>query len=145
MYQGKLIELFMSFKNQKQHHDLNNEGVDVTPLLDIIFIVLIFFVVSASLAQQHGLKIDKAQSSSERSTESIVVVELLEQGDVEIDGRRIAIDVVKSMVQAKLSASQQRQVLVKVHMRAKTDSLVSVLDEIANIKNIRSSVSLLRS
>ncbi|MCH2190149.1 MAG: biopolymer transporter ExbD [Gammaproteobacteria bacterium] len=135
----------MSFKNQKQHHDLNNEGVDVTPLLDIIFIVLIFFVVSASLAQQHGLKIDKAQSSSERSTESIVVVELLEQGDVEIDGRRIAIDVVKSMVQAKLSASQQRQVLVKVHMRAKTDSLVSVLDEIANIKNIRSSVSLLRS
>ena len=135
----------MSVQDQKQSDDKGSEDIDMTPLLDVIFIVLIFFVVSASFVQEQGLEIRKSHSSLKSPVETTIIVKLLEQGDVEIDGSRVAISSIKSVIFAKLSESQQGQLSLKVHKRAKTDSLISVLDEIAEVKSARPSVSLLRS
>jgi len=105
--------------------------VDMTPMLDIVFIMLIFFIVTTSFVKESGIEISRPSNSPEPAPESqALVIEINQLEDISIAGRSILQDSVQSNVEAALSSQPNLVVLVKIDDSAGTGILVDVVDQI---------------
>ena len=119
--------------------------LDMTSTLDVIFIVLIFFVVSASFVKEQALPIEKANTSKSSKPQDVIVLKLYLHDKVEIQGRSVATNAVRATLLSLLQSSQLNTLSVLVHRNAKTQSVVKILDEIQSLNLARPSVSLMKS
>jgi len=114
---------------------VNNEDtseVDMTPMLDIVFIMLIFFIVTTSFIKESGITINrpaKAPDTDTIKTES-VVIEITDLEDVTFAGRMIDRESVQANVEITLSQNPEVAIVVKVAESADSGLLVSVVDQI---------------
>lgn len=106
--------------------------VDMTPMLDIVFIMLIFFIVTTSFVKESGITIDRPNKVPE--TDMIVtpsmVIQINELEDVFFAGRLILQDAVQANVEVALSNNPKVVILVKVDEEAGTGILVNVVDQV---------------
>jgi biopolymer transport protein ExbD len=82
---------------------MSEEEVNLTPLLDIVFIMLIFFIVTASFVNEKGLDINKPDATSEKTPPSddknrAIVIAIDGRGIVSIDNRDIDVRAVRANV-----------------------------------------------
>jgi biopolymer transport protein ExbD len=106
--------------------------VDMTPMLDIVFIMLIFFIVTTSFIKENGIEIVRPtnnQSDSPPSPTSPIVIRISDLGDVSIGGRLVDVASVQSNVQAEVSKKPKAALIIQVGEKAATGILVSVVDQ----------------
>jgi len=118
-------------KNKKRSN--NDAQIDVTPMLDIVFIMLIFFIVSSTFIRESGLDVtehqnDENQDQQENNTKAIFV-QVCNNGDIKVDNRSIDVDSVRANIERKLAESSNAAVIVETEHRSPTYSLVSVIDQ----------------
>ena len=107
------------------------DGIDISPLIDVVFILLIFFMVSTTFVKDQQLDIDRpSASSSTRSDADVVRVSLDKSSGVFIDGQPIKIWALQSKVRDLLSSRTDKSVLVITDDTIPVKSLVNVVDEI---------------
>lgn len=106
------------------------EEPNVAPLIDIVFILLIFFVVTTTFAKDLGLDIErpKASSADEQPT-SIVRVAVAEGEALTVDGRATSAWRLKDEVQDRLSTHLEKAVLVVADVAVEAKTLVRVMDD----------------
>ena len=113
--------------------------VDMTPMLDIVFIMLIFFIVTTSFIKESGITIDRpsGEPSGDKTPKSILV-KITELEDVVLGDRVINPDSVQANVEVALSKQPDLSVVVKVSESADSGLLVSVVDQVklAGIKQV---------
>lgn len=127
-------------KNSEQQSD-----VDLTPMLDVIFILLIFFIVTASFIEESGISVNKPNSiKSDNPTESIVV-RVLDAGQVSVQGAILDLRSVRPAVTRLLAESPDSLVAVQVETRAKTESLIKVVDALESANVMLPPISLVDS
>ena len=114
----------MQFRRQK----LVEEGVNLTPLIDVVFLLLIFFMVSATFTKQTHLTIDIPEASAESQTVETDTVEVVIQasGEYSIDGQTLI--------------NKQRQTLYKALDQVISDNPKKVLSITADAKASHQSV-----
>jgi biopolymer transport protein ExbD len=102
---------------------------NITPLIDIVFILLIFFVVTTTFAQELGIEIERpeAQSGSEVPTR-IVRIAVTDHGDVTVDARATSPWRIEHEVRERLSLYAEKAVLVVADRRVDAAQLVEVID-----------------
>lgn len=114
--------------------------VDMTPMLDIVFIMLIFFIVTTSFVKESGLNIQRPNDESKPPTpdQRNIVIKINELEDVQFGQRLIQPDAVLANVQAAISKNPKVAILVQVAEVADTRVLVSVVDQInqAGLANV---------
>jgi biopolymer transport protein ExbD len=105
------------------------EEVNISPLIDIVFILLIFFVVTAVFTRETGIKVErpKALSSTEVDTKAISIV-IKEDGRVYSEGIEIGVRGVRPTVRREL-LRKDRPVVVMVDRRTKVQLYAEVHDE----------------
>ncbi len=118
-------------KNKKRSND--DAQIDVTPMLDIVFIMLIFFIVSSTFIRESGLDVtehqnDENQDQQENNTKAIFV-QVCNNGDIKVDNRSIDVDSVRANIERKLAESSNTAVIVETEQKSPTHSLVSVIDQ----------------
>ncbi|QDU70601.1 ExbD/TolR family protein [Mucisphaera calidilacus] len=113
-----------------QSGDDGETKVDISPLIDCVFILLIFFIVTTSFVQETGIEVDKPQPSSQPTNDekTTIVLRLDESGRVFYEGRDIGIAGVQSEVKRVLQ-SEEAPVIVQASFKAPVGSLVRVMDE----------------
>ena len=80
----------MSRKNRV--HDVEESDVDMTPMLDIVFILLIFFIVTTSFVKEEGLMISKPEKNNQPSNPTpTIVVKISDQGLINFNGKMVVI------------------------------------------------------
>ncbi len=106
--------------------------VDMTPMLDIVFIKLIFFIVTTSFIKESGLVINRPaeQPIDDREVKQAISIKINSLQDVVFDSRLIQPDAVLANVQAAISQNPELIISVQVAEKADTGLLVSVVDQV---------------
>lgn len=106
--------------------------VDMTPMLDIVFIMLIFFIVTTSFVKEPGITINRPTKSEtiDPIIKTTIIIKINELEDVLFEDRLIMQDAVQANIEVALSSNPNVVVLVKVDETADTGVLVDVVDQI---------------
>jgi len=106
------------------------QQVDISPLIDMVFILLIFFMVSTTFVKDMKLDLNRP-SASTATTASTKAVRLYidNSGATYLDGQPIQVWVIQSRLRELLSGSSERSVLVVTDGNVPAQRLVEVVDE----------------
>jgi biopolymer transport protein ExbD len=105
-------------------------NVDLTPMIDCVFILLIFFIVTTTFVEESGVEVDKPQAASAVSLEkSSILIAITAKGEVVYGGRDIGVRGVRGTVSRMLQREPDMPVIVQADSAAQTGLLVRVVDE----------------
>jgi biopolymer transport protein ExbD len=106
------------------------QNIDVSPLIDMVFILLIFFMVSTTFVKDMKLDLNRpaASSSSTASTKAIRLY-IDKQGEIYLDGEPVRVWVVQSRIRDLLDASTSKSVLVVSDDGVPAGLLIEVIDQ----------------
>ena len=106
------------------------DGIDISPLIDVLFILLIFFMVSTTFVKDAQLELQRpsAQSAEAADTKS-VRISIDRQGAVYLGEEAIRLWMLQSRVREQLRASSQSSVLVIADRSTPTELLIDVVDQ----------------
>ncbi|MEO1015036.1 MAG: biopolymer transporter ExbD [Pseudomonadota bacterium] len=109
----------------------DEDDVNVTPLLDIVFIMLIFFIVTSTFVKEPGVEIERpdAQTATERKLASILVA-ITAENEIWINKDEVELDEVRLAVEALKRENPKGTAAIQVDSRADTRFLVEVADQI---------------
>lgn len=123
----------MSRRKRKMQEDGDKAEIDLTPMLDVVFIMLIFFIVTASFVKERGLNVNVPEDPdapppppTEENKTILVLVDA--QNEVFIDGRRVDIRSVRSLIAQKNAANPGGGVVVRAHENSSTETYVKIAD-----------------
>ena len=104
-------------------------GIDLAPMLDTVFNLLIFFIITSAFIQESGVDVEKPQAvTAQRLENDFILLAITPTGEVWYDRNNIGVAGVRSTVGALLLA-EERPVVIQADRRATTDVLVRVMDE----------------
>jgi len=106
------------------------EDLNISPLIDMVFILLIFFMVSTTFVKDMKLDLDRpsASSSSSASTKAVRIY-IDNQGEVYLQGDSVRIWVIQSRLRDILKSKTQKSVLVVTDESVPSGKLVEVVDQ----------------
>ncbi|MBT1062111.1 biopolymer transporter ExbD [Bowmanella sp. Y26] len=117
---------------KKHNRETEDANIDMTPMLDIVFIMLIFFIVTTSFVKEKGLIVnrpDDAQKSNKPSKN--VSIKIDANGFVYMNGRQIDIERVEANIQSFLAENITENAVIQADKETKHGVVVSVLDQAA--------------
>lgn len=112
-------------------HRINHQThqIDLSPLLDVVFILLIFFIVTTVFVKETGVEVKKPQALSAAQLEKqSILIALTHSGAVMYAGQDIGVQGVKLIV-TQLLAKKMMPVILQVDERVPTKMLVNVMDQ----------------
>ena len=105
-------------------------GIDMSPLIDCVFILLIFFIVTTTFVEETGVEVDKPQAASSVHLEKTsILIGLTESGSIMYGGREIGISGIQATVKRELQ-KETVPVIIEADKGARSGDLVRVIDEV---------------
>ena len=125
----------------KRRSRRNNEenALDLTPMMDIVFIMLIFFIVTTSFVKETGVDINRPNAeTAERDEKGNILVALTENNEIWIDKRRVDLKAVRENIERLKIEYPGGSVIIQADKLSKSGLLVETMDQIrlAGIQNI---------
>ena len=104
-------------------------AIDITPMLDIVFIMLIFFIVTATFVKESGIDVNRpdANTATQQDRANILIA-IDDTGAIFIDRRRVEIDAVRANIERLHAENPQGTVVIQADENASTKQLVAVMD-----------------
>lgn len=104
-------------------------GVDMSPLMDCVFILLIFFIVTTTFVEETGVEVDKPQAASSVQLEKTsILIALTDKGEVVYGGNEIGIGGVQPLVRRMLQ-KEDVPVIIQADTASQSGMLVRIIDE----------------
>jgi biopolymer transport protein ExbD len=104
--------------------------IDMSPLIDMVFILLIFFVVSSTFTKDMKIDIERPGAASAQSASTKAIRIYLESnGNITIDGNKVRPWMVQSRVREFLDATGEASVLIVTDRGVAADKLIEVVDQ----------------
>lgn len=115
--------------------------VNLTPMLDVVFIMLIFFIVTSSFIKEAGLEVnrpDSQQAAKKDDENKSVLVQISAQDEIRIGPRRIDVRAVRPNIERSLAENPNAAVILRVDEAASNGVFVQVWDQakLADAKSI---------
>ncbi|HHZ70617.1 MAG TPA: biopolymer transporter ExbD [Methylococcaceae bacterium] len=109
----------------------HNSDIDMTPMLDIVFIMLIFFIVTTSFVKESGIDVNRPTAkTAERKEQGNIIIGIKANGDIWIDKRQVDVRAVRANVARLHAENPLGAVIITADKDSKTDSLVKVMDQV---------------
>jgi biopolymer transport protein ExbD len=109
--------------------DLSEAGIDMSPLIDCVFILLIFFIVTTVFVEETGVAVDKPQAASAAQLEKTsILFAITQKGEVVYGGRDVGVGGVRGIVK-RLIQKENIPVIIQADKAALSGILVRVIDE----------------
>ena len=102
---------------------------DLTPLIDVVFILLIFFIVTTAFVEEIGIQIQKPKAASAQNLEKqSIMLGVSENGGVIYGGNEIGLSGVRALV-SRLLKDRERPVIIIADAESRSGIVVDVIDE----------------
>ena len=112
-----------------QKDDEEEAGIDLTPMLDVVFIMLIFFIVTASFIKESGIEVNQPDASqAQKQEKKNIVVKIGPKGDIWINRRRIDVRNVEANIARLHAESPGGAVVIQADEASTNDKLAAVMD-----------------
>ncbi|MCL2207566.1 MAG: biopolymer transporter ExbD [Fibromonadales bacterium] len=126
---------FLDFKPKNRRE----ATIDIAPLLDMVFILLIFFIVTSTFTRETGVEVSKpqAQTASQLEKENILIA-ITRDGTIHIDERQVDLAGLSDVLKGILAKNPDREAVLIADKNAITEKLVSVIDActLAGVKKV---------
>ena len=118
--------------------------IDITPMLDVVFIMLIFFIVTATFVKETALDINNPPPSPDTTPPDIrpIVVEINQLNEIRIANRLLDTRRVKPTITRLKAETPEAKVVVRVNPKAKTKTIIETIDGIRQAKVYDSTISM---
>jgi biopolymer transport protein ExbD len=124
---------------RKHAHTEEDSEINLTPMLDVVFIMLIFFIVTASFVKESGIDVNR-QFASQAETKKLanIFIAITENGQVWIDKRVVDPRAVRANIERLHAENPQGAVVIQADKNSKNGLLVQVLDaaKAAKVENV---------
>ena len=109
--------------------DNEDSAIDMTPMLDVVFIMLIFFIVTASFVKEAGIEVNRpdAQTATKQDRANILIA-IDENGAIWINRRKVEVDQVRANIERLHAENPQGSVVIQADQDANVKRLVAVMD-----------------
>ncbi|NVK24049.1 MAG: biopolymer transporter ExbD [Gammaproteobacteria bacterium] len=105
------------------------EDIDLTPMLDVVFIMLIFFIVTASFVKEAGIDVNRPEAATAVKKERAnILVAISDKGEIWINKRRVDVRAVQANIERLKAENPQGSVVIQADKKATTDTLIKVMD-----------------
>jgi len=107
-----------------------SEDINISPLIDMVFILLIFFIVTTVFVEETGVEVTKPQAASQIQLEkNSILIAITANNNVVYGGREIGINGVRSIVKRLIQDDPRMPVIIQADENVPTRILVRVIDE----------------
>ncbi len=116
---------------RRKHHADDEAEINITPMLDIVFIMLIFFIVTTSFVKEKGLEVSRPSSSPPKEikkNKGPIVVKIDANGNIMLKGRLLERKAVEANLEREKAEKPDSPLIIAAHPDAETDALVTILD-----------------
>ena len=105
------------------------EEINMTPMLDVVFIMLIFFIVTASFVKEAGIDVNRPEAATTVKKERAnILVAISDKGEIWINKRQIDVRAVQANIERLKAENPQGSVVIQADKKATTDTLIKVMD-----------------
>lgn len=105
--------------------------ISLTPLIDVVFILLMFFMLASSFLEWHAIELNTpAETSGGTSMEGAMLVRIGPDGAIDLNGERLALAALGGRVRGALQTNPDQRILVQPESRVVLQTLVTVLDRL---------------
>ena len=103
--------------------------VNLTPMLDVVFIMLIFFIVTASFVKESGIDVSRPDASTaERKERGNILIAITATDQIWIDKRQVDVRALRANIERLHAQNPQGAVVIQADKASKNGLLVDVMD-----------------
>jgi len=125
----------LSMGTEEEENEIN-----LTPMLDVVFIMLIFFIVTASFVKEAGLDVNRPdnQQQQEQTESENILIQIRENNEIWLDRRLIDPRALRANIERMHAENPQGSVVVQANAKSSNKMLVLVMDaaRLAGVYNI---------
>ena len=125
------------FFNQQQQEE--ESEINITPMLDVVFIMLIFFIVTASFVKESGMEVNRPDAATATlKPRGNILVAITPTDQIWIDKRQVDVRALRANLERLHAENPQGAVIIQADEDSKNGLLVAVMDaaKLAKIENI---------
>ncbi len=116
---------------KKRHFHEDEAEINITPMLDVVFIMLIFFIVTTSFVKETGVEISRPSSSQAKQVKKgNILVAIKEDGMIWINKQEVDLRAVRSRVEKMHAENPEASAVIIADRGSRTGDLVEVMDQI---------------
>jgi biopolymer transport protein ExbD len=109
----------------------NESTIDLTPMLDVVFIMLIFFIVTSSFVKEPGVELLKPQATTTEACERGTIIFAVDsRGEIHYDKNRVTLDRAMRLAEAAKKEAPQANVVVQVDRETPAFAVEQLIDEL---------------
>jgi len=106
----------------------DEEGINLTPMLDVVFIMLIFFIVTASFVKEAGIDITRPEAKTAiNKKKANILVAISASNEIWIDRRKVDKQAVRAMIERLHAENPEGSVLIQADQDAYSETLMAVM------------------
>lgn len=103
--------------------------IDITPMLDVVFIMLIFFIVTASFVKEAGIDVNRPEAATAvKKDRANILIAISDKGEIWINKRRIDVRAVQANIERLHAENPQGTVVIQADKKSTTETLIKVMD-----------------
>ena len=109
--------------------DEDESAIDITPMLDVVFIMLIFFIVTATFIKEAGIDVNRPDAATAVKQEKAnILIAINANNEIWIDRRQVDIRSVRPNIERLHAENPQGAVVIQADKESKTETLIKVMD-----------------
>ena len=98
-------------------------------MLDVVFIMLIFFIVTASFVKEAGIDVNRPEAATAvKQDRANILIAISDTGEIWINKRRVDVRAVQANIERLHAENPQGTVVIQADQKATTDTLIKVMD-----------------
>lgn len=116
---------------KRRRHIDDEAEINITPMLDIVFIMLIFFIVTTSFVKEKGLEVSRPSSAPPKEVQQDkgpIVVKIDSSSLISVKGRVLEPKAMQANLEREKAEKPTSPLIVAAHPEADTEALVTILD-----------------
>lgn len=118
--------------------ELDRLEVNITPLIDVVFLLLIFFMVTTTFNQQAELRVDLPEASAEEQTLDVIPIEITidTAGIYFVNGASLSKNDASGLMQSLqkiLDSDEERSVIIRADATAPHQAVVTAMDAVSRL------------
>ena len=116
---------------RRRNREEEEAAIDMTPMLDIVFIMLIFFIVSTSFLKEAGIEVQKPKAAKATATSKAnIFIAIRDTGEIWMDKRVVDVERVGANIERMLAETPTDVIVIQADKEAKHGVVVKVMDAI---------------
>lgn len=109
----------------------DDTAIDMTPMLDIVFIMLIFFIVTASFLKEAGIDVNRPDANTAQNQDKAnIMIAVSDNDEVWMEKRRVDVRAVRANVERLRAENPEGSVVIQADVDSRTGVVMEVIDAV---------------